>query len=118
MTLDVGNWISDSGLPMSSGFGVASGWSVDTRTLVPGELYFALRGPSHDGHDYVEQALQKGAAGVVVDHAMEGVRDALVVQDTLRALQSLAAWARKRWGGQVVAVTGSAGKTPTKDAIA
>ena len=67
-----------------------SGWSVDTRTLAPGDLYFALRGPSHDGHDYVEQAIQKGAAGVVVDHPIEGVRNAMVVPDTLRALQSMA----------------------------
>jgi UDP-N-acetylmuramoyl-tripeptide--D-alanyl-D-alanine ligase len=66
----------------------------------------------------VEQAIQKGAAGVVVDHPIEGVRNALVVRDTLHALQSLASWARKRWGGQVIGVTGSAGKTTTKDAIA
>jgi UDP-N-acetylmuramoyl-tripeptide--D-alanyl-D-alanine ligase len=95
-----------------------SGWSVDTRTLAPGDLYFALRGPSHDGHDYVEQAIQKGAAGVVVDHPIEGVRNATVVPDTLRALQSMARSARVRWGGQVIGVTGSAGKTTTKDAIA
>jgi UDP-N-acetylmuramoyl-tripeptide--D-alanyl-D-alanine ligase len=81
-------------------------------------LYFALRGPSHDGHDYVEQAIRKGAAGVVVDHPLEGVRNALVVPDTLRALQSLASWGRTCWGGQVIGVTGSAGKTTTKDAIA
>ena len=84
MNLDVRRWISDSGLQISDfGFGIVSGWSVDSRTLVPGDLYFALRGPSHDGHDYVEQAIQKGAAGVVVDHPIEGVRNALVVQDTL-----------------------------------
>src|SRR5258708_1895720 len=95
-----------------------SGWSVDTRTLAAGDLYFALRGPSHDGHDYVEQAIQKGAAGVVVDHPIEGVRNAMVVPDTLRALQSMARSARAHWGGQVIGVTGSAGKTTTKDAIA
>ena len=104
MTLDVGERIS--------------GWSVDTRTLAPGDLYFALRGPYHDGHDYVEQAIQKGAAGVVVDHPIEGVPNAMVVPDTLRALQSMARSARVRWGGQVIGVTGSAGKTTTKDAIA
>jgi UDP-N-acetylmuramoyl-tripeptide--D-alanyl-D-alanine ligase len=97
---------------------VISGWSIDTRTLAAGDLFFALRGPSHDGHDHVEEAIRKGAAGVVVDHAMDGVRNALVVPDTLGALQSLAGWARKRWGGQVIGVTGSAGKTTTKDAIA
>src|SRR5713101_6028360 len=115
MTLDVG----EAGFRISDfGFRVISGWSVDTRTLAPGDLYFALRGPSHDGHDYVEQAIQKGAAGVVVDHPIEGVRNAMVVADTLRALQSMARSARVQWGGQVIGVTGSAGKTTTKDAIA
>jgi UDP-N-acetylmuramoyl-tripeptide--D-alanyl-D-alanine ligase len=81
-------------------------------------LFFALRGPSHDGHDYVAEAIRRGAAGVVVDHAIAGLRNTLVVPDTLGALQSLARWARKQWGGQVIGVTGSAGKTTTKDAIA
>jgi UDP-N-acetylmuramoyl-tripeptide--D-alanyl-D-alanine ligase len=118
--LDVGRWISDVGFRISD-FGsglIISGWSIDTRTLAAGDLFFALRGPSHDGHDYVEEAIRKGAAGVVVDHAIEGLGNALVVPDTLGALQSLAGWARKRWGGQVIGVTGSAGKTMTKDAIA
>jgi UDP-N-acetylmuramoyl-tripeptide--D-alanyl-D-alanine ligase len=66
----------------------------------------------------VSEAIRKGAAGVVVDHPIEGVENALVAKDTLWALQSLAGWARRQWGGQVVAVTGSAGKTTTKDAIA
>ena len=117
MKLDVGAWISDVGDVSGSGM-VVSGWSVDTRTLEPGDLYFALRGPSHDGHAFVEVALQKGAAGVVLDHAMDGVRHAVIVKDTLAALQSIAKWARSRWGGQVIGVTGSAGKTTTKDAIA
>jgi UDP-N-acetylmuramoyl-tripeptide--D-alanyl-D-alanine ligase len=118
--LDVASWVSEFGFRMShvdAGL-VVSGFSVDSRTLAPGDLYFALRGPSHDGHNYVEEAIQKGAAGVVVDHAMDGAGNAVVVQDTLDALQLLASWARKRWGGQVIGVTGSAGKTTTKDAIA
>jgi len=105
-------------LDVGGAVGVVSGWSVDSRSLVAGDLYFALRGPYHDGHDYVEQAIQKGAAGVVVDHPIEGIRNAMVVPDTLAALQSLASRARKSWGGQVIGVTGSAGKTTTKDAIA
>src|SRR5258705_13779107 len=117
MKLDVGSWMLDVGGVEGTGM-VAAGWSVDSRTLEPGDLYFALRGPSHDGHDYVEAALRKGAAGVVVDHPVEGARNALVVKDTLGALQSLAKWARTRWGGQVIGVTGSAGKTTTKDAVA
>jgi UDP-N-acetylmuramoyl-tripeptide--D-alanyl-D-alanine ligase len=111
--LDVGGRVGFTGSQW-----VVSGWSIDTRTLAAGDLFFALRGPSHDGHDYVEEAIRKGAAGVVVDHAIEGLGNALVVPDTLGALQSLAGWARKRWGGQVIGVTGSAGKTTTKDAIA
>ena len=94
-----------------------AGWSVDTRTQNPGDVYFALRGPNHDGHDYVGVACEKGASAVVVDHPA-GAPGELVVCDTLRALQQSGSWARRRWGGTVVGVTGSAGKTTTKDAIA
>jgi UDP-N-acetylmuramoyl-tripeptide--D-alanyl-D-alanine ligase len=94
-----------------------TGWSVDTRTLSPGDLFFALRGPHHDGNAYAALALEKGAAAVVVEDPMPG--DTVVqVPDALAALQNLAAWARENWGGQVVGVTGSAGKTTAKDAIA
>jgi UDP-N-acetylmuramoyl-tripeptide--D-alanyl-D-alanine ligase len=99
-----------------------TGWSVDTRTQSAGDLYFALRGPNHDGHEYVAAALEKAAAGVVVESGREIPPEArgraLGVADTLRALQTLGSWARRRWGGTVVGVTGSAGKTTTKDAIA
>ena len=94
-----------------------AGWSVDTRTQNVNDVFFALRGPNHDGHAFVPAALERGAAAVVVDHETGADRE-LIVQDTLAALQGLAAWARGHWGGQVVAVTGSAGKTTTKDAIA
>jgi UDP-N-acetylmuramoyl-tripeptide--D-alanyl-D-alanine ligase len=94
-----------------------TGWSVDTRTQKAGDLYFALRGPNHDGHDFVGAAVAQGAAGVVVERRT-GAPNELVVSDTLEALQELAAWARANWGGTVVGVTGSAGKTTTKDAIA
>ena len=94
-----------------------TGWSVDTRTQNTGDLYFALRGANQDGHDFVNAALAKGAAAVVVERS-SGAPNELVVSDTLKALQELAAWARAKWGGTVVGVTGSAGKTTTKDAIA
>ena len=94
-----------------------AGWSVDSRSLAPGDLYFALRGPNHDGHDYAARALEAGAVAAVVDHATGAPRE-LRVPDTLRALQDLGRWARRQWGGSVVGVTGSAGKTTTKDAIA
>ncbi len=94
-----------------------SGWSIDTRTIAPGDLFFALRGPQFDGHDYAASAMEKGAAGVVAERNL-GLPGQLVVEDTLAAMQKLAAWARCRWGGRVVGVTGSAGKTTTKDVIA
>ena len=98
-----------------------AGWSIDSRTLVAGDLFFALRG-QHDGHEYVQPALARGAIGAVVENAARDLAAAgtnlFVVADTLTALQELAAWARCRWGGKVVGVTGSAGKTTTKDLIA
>jgi UDP-N-acetylmuramoyl-tripeptide--D-alanyl-D-alanine ligase len=95
-----------------------TGWSVDSRTLQPDDLFFALRGPHHDGHDYVAEVLRKGAAAAVVDREVDAAGEVLRVPDSLAALQALAAWARGRWGGDVVGVTGSAGKTTTKDLIA
>ena len=95
-----------------------AGYSVDTRTMQPGELFFALRGPNHDGHDHVAAAFEHGAAAVVVDHVLPVGGIQIVVPDTLPALQELAVWARKDRVGRVVAVTGSAGKTTVKDIIA
>jgi UDP-N-acetylmuramoyl-tripeptide--D-alanyl-D-alanine ligase len=94
-----------------------AGWSVDTRTLAAGDVYFALRGEKRDGHEFVPQAIARGAAAVVVETAYADAR-ALRVADTLVALGQLGAWARREWGGTVIGVTGSAGKTTTKDAIA
>lgn len=94
-----------------------TGWSVDTRTQSPGDVYFALRGPNFDGHEFVPAAVEHGAAAVVVERPA-GAPVELIVPDTLRALQTLGRWAREQWGGTVVGVTGSAGKTTTKDAIA
>ena len=93
------------------------GWSIDSRTIAVGDLFFALRGPQHDGHAYVRNVIERGAAGAVVEEGSPSGA-LLIVEDTLAALQKLAAWARSHWGGQVVAVTGSAGKTTTKDVIA
>ena len=78
-----------------------AGWSVDTRTQNPGDVYFALHGPNHDGHDFLGVAMENGVAAVVVE--IEPSRDrepaSIVVNDTLRALQELAAWARGKWDG-------------------
>jgi UDP-N-acetylmuramoyl-tripeptide--D-alanyl-D-alanine ligase len=95
-----------------------TGWSVDTRTQNAGDLYFALRGPNFDGHAFVAAAVERGAAAVVVEQAQGLPVPELVVPDPLEALQTLARRARGQWGGSVVGVTGSAGKTTTKDAIA
>jgi UDP-N-acetylmuramoyl-tripeptide--D-alanyl-D-alanine ligase len=97
------------------------GISIDSRTLKPGEAYFAIRGAVHDGHDFVEAALQAGAALAVVERA-QAARFAsqaplLVVEDVLGGLVDLAHAARARLEGQVIAVTGSVGKTSTKEAL-
>jgi UDP-N-acetylmuramoyl-tripeptide--D-alanyl-D-alanine ligase len=95
-----------------------TGWSIDSRTVAPGELFFALHGPNHDGHAHLVEVFRKGAVGAVVDQSVDAPGALLRVPDTLRALQDLAAWARREWSGDVVGVTGSAGKTTTKDVIA
>jgi UDP-N-acetylmuramoyl-tripeptide--D-alanyl-D-alanine ligase len=95
-----------------------TGWSIDSRTLRPGDLFFALRGPSHDGHAFVAEVLQKGAVAAVVDRPLEAAGPLLRVDDSLAALQRVASAARREWPGSVVGVTGSAGKTTTKDVIA
>lgn len=95
---------------------VVTGWSIDSRTIAPGDLFFALRGPNHDGNAYISEVLRKGAVAAIANERTEG--PVLVVPDTLAALQKIATWARDRWSGDVIGVTGSAGKTSTKDIIA
>jgi UDP-N-acetylmuramoyl-tripeptide--D-alanyl-D-alanine ligase len=104
---------------------VAEGYSIDSRTIAAGELFFAVRGDRLDGHDYVAAALERGALAAVVSRArVAGLPDAalasplLITEDPLAALQLLAAHVRRQWGRRVVAITGSAGKTTTKDATA
>jgi UDP-N-acetylmuramoyl-tripeptide--D-alanyl-D-alanine ligase len=101
---------------------VASGYSIDSRTIAPGDLFFAVKGERLDGHDYVETALSSGAVAAVVSadqsHRFADRAGVLVVKDTLVALQRLSAAVRRLWGKRLVAVTGSAGKTTTKDVIA
>jgi UDP-N-acetylmuramoyl-tripeptide--D-alanyl-D-alanine ligase len=102
-----------------------TGYSIDTRTLAPGDLFFAIRGERFDAHDFVADALSKGACAAVVAAAkardllpVAHAHPLLLVEDPLVALQTLAAAVRRHWGKLVVAVTGSAGKTTTKEAIA
>ena len=97
-----------------------SGLSIDTRTLRPGEAYFAIRGDVHDGHDFVQAAREAGAGLAVVsrDRARAaGAMPLLVVDDTLAALERLGRAARARTDALVVAVTGSVGKTTTKELL-
>jgi UDP-N-acetylmuramoyl-tripeptide--D-alanyl-D-alanine ligase len=97
----------------------AGGVSIDTRTLQPGDLFVALSA-ARDGHDFVAQALEKGASAALVSRRPEGVdEDAplLIVPDVLRGLEALGRAARARMTGKVVGVTGSVGKTSTKEML-
>jgi UDP-N-acetylmuramoyl-tripeptide--D-alanyl-D-alanine ligase len=97
------------------------GLSIDSRTLQPGEAYFAIKGDVHDGHDFVAAALKAGAAFAVVERAQRDkfAVDAplLIVDDVLDALRDFGRASRARLTGQVIAVTGSVGKTSTKEAL-
>src|SRR5277367_300521 len=96
----------------------ATGVSIDTRTLVPGDLFVALRGDTGDGHDHIHEALARGAAGVMVHRSVDvGSGAVLLVEDTLAALARLGGYARARFTGRLVAVTGSVGKTTTKEML-
>lgn len=94
------------------------GVSTDTRTLQPGQAYVALTGEHHDGHDYVAAAIERGARAAVLARPVQAAIAQEIVPDPLQWLQQEAARRRTAWGRAVVAVTGSAGKTTTKDAIA
>ena len=102
--------------------GEAVGYSIDSRTVKAGDLFFAVKGERLDGHDFVKVALQSGAvAAVVGSEQLSRFPDKsklIVVENTLTALQRLAAVVRSLWGRPVVGVTGSAGKTTTKECIA
>ena len=110
---------------------IATAYSIDSRTIQPGQLFFAVKGERLDGHDFVEQALQNGAIAAIVRkdqlprYSQTLRRDGaaqrlplLAVEDTLLALQTLATAVRRLWNKPVVGVTGSVGKTTTKEAIA
>ncbi len=101
------------------------GYSIDSRTVQSGELFFAVRGERLDGHDFITDAVARGTAAAVVSRArVASLSDAalsaplLITEDPLLALQALAAHVRRQWGKRVVAITGSAGKTTTKEATA
>jgi UDP-N-acetylmuramoyl-tripeptide--D-alanyl-D-alanine ligase len=97
-----------------------SGISIDSRSLEPGELFFAIKG-ERDGHAFVAAAFARGAAAAVVDEAhadaLKGQGTLYIVRDVLKSLESLARAARERTRAAVIAVTGSVGKTSTKEAL-
>jgi UDP-N-acetylmuramoyl-tripeptide--D-alanyl-D-alanine ligase len=99
----------------------AAGVSIDTRTIQPGDLFIALVGDAGDGHDHAARAIDVGAAGVMLHRAPPGDNQALthrlMVDDTLAGLTRLGAFARARFTGRVAAVTGSVGKTTTKEML-
>ncbi len=98
------------------------GYSIDSRTVQPGELFFAVKGERLDGHDFVQQALSRGAIAAAVRKDQlarySGLAGLLAVDDTLVALQTLATAVRKIWGKTAIGITGSMGKTTTKEAMA
>lgn len=116
-------WTSQDAATATSGTSTAdwacNGVSIDTRTIKKGDLFVALKA-ARDGHDFVAQALEKGAAAALVTHRPEGIAEdapLLIVKDVLVALEDLGKAARARMSGKVVAVTGSVGKTSTKEML-
>ena len=99
-----------------------NGITTDTRKIEPGNLFLALQGERFDGHDFVGQAIKDGASGVIVSNAScvsaEAKVSVIVVSNTLKALQDLARFHRLRFNIPIIAITGSNGKTTTKDMIA
>jgi UDP-N-acetylmuramoyl-tripeptide--D-alanyl-D-alanine ligase len=118
-------WTDKSASEATKGH-VFSSWEagrvvIDSRQVREGDLFVAIRGEHQDGHAYVLQALAKGAVAAVVSYIPQGVADKsrlLIVRDTMKALEDLAIYARNRSLARIVGVTGSIGKTSTKDALA
>ena len=100
---------------------VATGVSIDSRTIESGDLFISISGPNFDGHNFVESAFKRGAVASIVSHSMEGVSEGalmLKVPDTVKAFNELGCGARNRSMAKIIAVTGSVGKTGVKEALA
>lgn len=115
---ELSQWVSrlwKNGIPEQN----ITGISHDTRTLKPGDLYVAIRGEHFDGHAFVRDAFEKGAAGALVDERFHGLENpVLQVHNTLKGLQDLAVGYRKKWIGTAIGITGSVGKTTVKEMCA
>jgi len=105
---------------VSKGEWQVTGVSIDTRTLEQGDLFVALTGDNGDGHRFVKDAIGKGAVAALVSQKIEGVDDEklLIVEDTLAGLEALGRAARERTKAKIIAITGSVGKTSTKELLA
>jgi UDP-N-acetylmuramoyl-tripeptide--D-alanyl-D-alanine ligase len=104
---------------------LVGGLSTDSRRMLPGYLFLALKGERYDGHDFVAEAVRGGAMGVIVQSGKALPKElrpnnfvVVTVTSTLNALGDLASWWRRQWGGRVAAITGSNGKTTTKEMAA
>jgi UDP-N-acetylmuramoyl-tripeptide--D-alanyl-D-alanine ligase len=120
MRLSTAEIASATGSALEVSERMVEGYSIDSRTLHAGDLFFALRGKHYDGHGFVKQAFEKGAAAAVVEgsYRTEAGAPLIRVRDTERALQQLARAVRRKWGGRVIGITGSMGKTTTKEMVA
>jgi UDP-N-acetylmuramoyl-tripeptide--D-alanyl-D-alanine ligase len=124
---DIAQWIGAEFRPREGDLPEeqATGYSIDTRTLARGDLFFAIRGERYDAHGFVSTAFERGARAAVVSRSkvtdllgLAHSHSLLIVDDPLQALQTLAAAVRRHWNKRVIGVTGSAGKTTTKEAVA
>jgi UDP-N-acetylmuramoyl-tripeptide--D-alanyl-D-alanine ligase len=102
---------------VTSGGATVTGVSIDSRTIQAGDCFFAVRGENFDGHDYVEQALERGTVCAVVEKEGISGPKILKVANTVKSLGALAGWYRREAGFKVVAITGSAGKTTTRQMV-
>ena len=100
-------------------FASSTGVTTDTRTARAGKLFFALKGDHFDGNQYAKQALEKGCVSAIIDDPViaRELDGAILVDDVLSALQSLARWHRRKWKCPVIGMTGSNGKTTTKELL-
>ncbi len=117
-------WTSEEVVKLTGGksskYWVATGVSIDSRTIEPGDLFIPIPGPNFDGHNFIENALKKGAVASVVSRAVNGIAQdipMLKVTDTIQALDELGRGGRNRSAANIIGVTGSVGKTGVKEAL-
>ncbi len=115
---DLATELEGSAQQISTG-AIVQGITTDSRAVGPGQLFVALRGEKFDGHDYVAAAIAQGAVAAIVDADFDsGDLPVIVVADTLKAYQTIGRWWRRKFSIPVIAITGSVGKTTTKELIA